>query len=111
MKAEADGGGAAGPGKLYVRSSPPEAWEGGWEGETDKSRVARSWPCAIVCENLVERCLELGSTDNLSAVLVLLSDDVGVGGNDGSGIDHVEQGHGIERSAREAEAWHRRRNS
>ena len=98
-----------------MRPDAPEAWEGGWEagreGEAaDKSRVARSWPCGIVCENLIDRCLELGSTDNLSAVLVLLGDDVGMGGNDGSTIDHMAHGGAIDRSPRQAEAWQRRRN-
>ena len=95
-----------------MRPTPPEAWEGGWEGEADKGRVARAWPCGIVVENLLDRCVELGSADNLSAVLVLLAaeDGIGVAGNDGSTIDHLTQGHGIESSRQQKEAWQRRRN-
>ena len=37
------GGGEEGvlPGRLFVRPTPPEAWEGGMEGEADKSRVRK----------------------------------------------------------------------
>ena len=110
--ASADGSGA-GPGEVFVRPTPPEAWEGGWAGEADKARVARAWPCGIVVENLLDRCIELGSADNLSAVLVMFGerDGIGVAGNDGSTLDHLEQGHGIESSQRQKEAWQRRRNN
>lgn len=109
MRTVSDDGSGAGPGTLYVRPAPPEAWEGGWEGESNKDRVAKAWPCGIVCENLIDHCLELGSTDNLSAVLVLLSDDVGMAGHDGSTISLLD-GQEVKVSKQQTEAWHRRRN-
>jgi hypothetical protein len=114
-EAGADLRGKKTPGKLYVRSTPPEAWEGGsWEGECDKNMVAKAWPAGIVCENLLDHCVELGSQDNLSAVLLLLSESqatAGFSSHDGSTLDTIQAGHGMVRSSREAEVWRRRRNS
>ena len=89
-----------GPGMLHVRATPPEAWEGGWKGESDKTRVAKAWPCGIVCEKLLDKALERGSTDNLSAVIVLLGGDVGMAGHDGSSIDALKHGRGLADSER-----------
>ena len=88
------GGGEEGvlPGRLFVRPTPPEAWEGGMEGEADKSRVGKAWPCGIVCENLLDHCLDRGSTDNLSAILVLLGKDHDMDGHDSSTVDALQLG-------------------
>ena len=111
MKKISDDGSGAGSGKLYVRPTPPEAWEGGsWEGISDKNLVAKAWPCGIVCENLVDRCLELGSQDNLTALVVLLSDEIGLEGHDGSTIDTLTQGGASSTSKKRRDAWQRRRN-
>ena len=54
-------------------------------------KVAQAWPCGIVCEKLLDRCLEKGSTDHLSVVLVLLTKEgVGLDGHDGSTLDTGE---------------------
>ena len=98
------------PGQLYVRPSPPEAWEGSVEGEANKNRVAKAWPCGIVSENVIDRCLELGSTDNLSVVIVLLSDRISkqYEGHDGSTIDTIQNNNqGIPNSSAR---WSKRRN-
>jgi serine/threonine protein phosphatase PrpC len=113
MKKWSEDGSDEGRGTLHIRPTPPEAWEGGsWEGMgSDKNLVAKAWPCGIVCENLVDRCLELGSQDNLTAVVVLLSDTIGMEGHDGSTMDTLTQGGGTSSTTkRRRDAWQRRRN-
>ena len=91
----------SGPGEIHVRPTPPEAWEGGWKGESDKTRVSEAWPCGIVCEKLLDRALELGSGDNMSAVLVLLhGSEVGKAGHDGSQVEALKHGRGLGRDER-----------
>ena len=107
MRIVAEDGNGRGPGKLHVRPTPPAAWEGGWQGESEKNNVLRSWPCAITCEKLLDHCLEKGSADNLSAMLVIISDvEIGAGGHDGSTIDAVTQGRGLTPT----EKWRPRRD-
>ena len=102
MEVLSEDGSGTGTGKIHIRQTPPEAWEGSWEGENDKTRVATAWPCGIVCERLVDRALELGSGDNLSAILVMLG-DVGMDGHDGSSLEALKHDRGLsgtERSSR-----------
>jgi len=101
MATQADDGSNAGPGQLHVRATPPEAWEGGWQGQSDKGKVALAWPCGIVCEKILDRALELGSGDNMSAILVLLG-NVGMAGHDGSSLDTHVQGRGLEKGEKRA---------
>ena len=112
MKTEADDGSNTGVGRLFVRQTPPEAWEGSWEGIKEKDSVARAWPCGIVCENLIDKCLELGSTDNISAMVVLLTKDgVGMAGHDGSGLDDYKNVQVNQMTNKQKDAWQRRRNN
>jgi serine/threonine protein phosphatase PrpC len=106
MRTVADDGSGKGPGEVHLRGTPPAAWEGGWcsggggsgggggaDNRVTKSSLARAWPCSIVCERLVDECLERGSDDNLSAVLVLFDGaDVGMAGHDGSTMDDLVLG-------------------
>lgn len=83
--ANADDGGdgsftASGPGKLLVCPEPPGHHDSTTVHEMKNVWGASGWACGMVCEDLIDTCLRLGSTDNLSATLVLLSPYVSGGG-------------------------------
>ena len=64
---------SSGSGKLFVCPEPPGEYESTTVYETKNVWGASGWACAMVCEDLIDTCLQLGGTDNLSATLVLLS--------------------------------------